>query len=124
MNNAQEKRQEAQWIVNYQYQELQRLEAGHAGHVCSLPGAASLSLEERRMQADWCLTSVLKALLPTLPKDLRASVQACYDVRERIWSREYLEAYYRAQQEAKSDRVTTAGQAGVSGDGTQPARPV
>ena len=84
-----------QWCANLQQQELQQLERGEwpewATHRTR---ALSPTLNERRMYADWCLDAILRSLVSTLPGDIRAMVQACCDLRERIWSTAYLNAYY------------------------------
>lgn len=98
--------------INRKYQELQQLEAGQnpAWRTCPDPP----SLEERCMYADWNLKEVLRAILPALPKDLREAAQACFDLRNQIWSMEYLVAYRRAKKEASPDSLATAGGPPVS----------
>jgi hypothetical protein len=88
------------WRIVGEQQELQQLEAGQwpewAKHT---ERTGPPTLDVRRKCADWCLKAVLFALLPTLPKALRTTVQACFDLRERIWSTEYMNAYFQAQKE-------------------------
>lgn len=84
--------------------ELQHLEAGQWPVWVTHRGRGKTpSLDERRMYADWCLKAILMALLPTLPKALRVTVQACFDLRERIWSIEYMNVYHEAQQKASPE---------------------
>ncbi len=100
---TQEQKEEAQWHIACELRELQQLEAGQwpewAKHAERTNPPA---LEQRRRYADWCLKAVLVALLPTLPKALRVSVQACCGLREHIWSVEYMNTYF-AQKEASSE---------------------
>jgi hypothetical protein len=58
----------------------------------------ALDLSDRRMHASWQLGYALKAIVEVLPKDLRTSVQACLDVEARVWSVDYLDAYFTTQQ--------------------------
>lgn len=86
-------------------QELQQLEAGQWPKWAKWPGRhlpEKISLDERRRYADWCLRAVLYSILPTLPGDLQTEVQACYDLREHIWSEAYRKAYYAAQQQQQA----------------------
>lgn len=62
--------------------------------------SSTTTLEARRRMADWCLKEVLKAILPALPKYVRVIVQSCLDLREHIWSVEYMNAYFEAQEKA------------------------
>jgi hypothetical protein len=86
-----------QWHLALEQRELQQLEAGQWPQWAARPDRPQeipLDLDLRRTYADWCLKCVLIALLPTLPKALRMAVQACLDLRERMWSMEYMNAYY------------------------------
>lgn len=93
----------AQWSIAHEQHELQQLEAGQWPEWATHTRRTDpLTLEARRTYADWCLHAVLKAIVPVLPKALRVPVQACCDLRTRIWSQEYLDTYYAAQQKASS----------------------
>lgn len=97
MTNEQKKWAHVRMTV--EQRELQQLEAGQWPEWAKYTERTGPPpLDTRRRCADWCLITVLKALLPTLPAHLRIPVQACLDLRERIWSEEYLNAYYDAQQ--------------------------
>jgi hypothetical protein len=99
-----EQKEQAQWRIDYEQHELQQLEAGQWPAWAKRLGRAETPLlDQRRMYADWCLKTVLTALLPILPKALRVTVQACFDLRERIWSEEYMNAYYQKQKEASPE---------------------
>jgi hypothetical protein len=63
-------------------------------------------LEKRRQYVDWQVCYLLAHLIPTLPRSIRAQVQACYDLREQAWSEEYAQAYYDAQKEASPTGLT------------------
>ena len=108
-----EQKEHVQWVINREFQELQQLEAGQypawrkwPDH--QLPDAPSL--DELRMYADWCLHAVLRAITPTLPEDLRKAAQACFGMREQIWSTEYGDAYYQANKKASPKSLATADQ--------------
>ena len=75
--------------IEQTHDALQRLVEGHD------PTAASLS--DRRDYACWELNYLLSHLIPSLPSDLQAEVQACYDLREYIWGEEYRHAYSTQQ---------------------------
>lgn len=99
-----DKKQKAliQWGIRRNLHELATLEAGqYPEWAKAFDQHEALSLEKRRMYADWCLNGVLRGLLPALPKDLRTQVEACIETRQRIWSEEYQKAYYQAQKEAR-----------------------
>jgi len=69
-------------------------------HIMSGQYELARDLREQRQCVDWQLCLLLCGLLPTLPQDVRAQVQACYDLREQVWSTEYMNAYHAAQKEA------------------------
>jgi hypothetical protein len=103
MTNDQKER--VQWHLALERRELQQLEAGQRPPWAVRPDRPQeipLDLNRRCTYAEWCLKRVLIALLPTLPADLRTAVQACLDLREHIWSREYMNAYY-AQKETSPE---------------------
>lgn len=107
MTNDQKER--AQFTLAYEQHELQQLKAGQWPAWANRLGRTETpSLDQRRMYADWCLKAVLTALLPALPKALRVTVQACLDLRERVWSEEYLNNYYQAQQKASPECLAAA----------------
>lgn len=95
--------QRMQWTLEAQMQELQQLEAREWPRWLTSHEEGTIPLETLRTYADWCLNAILRELLPTLPEDLRVQAQACYDLREHLWSMPYLEAYYQAQQKASSE---------------------
>lgn len=90
-------------------QELQQLEQGQWPEWQTRLGhGAIFSLDQRRMYADWCLGSILEALLPILPKDLRVIAQTCYNLRQHIWSLEYSQAYHVAIDAASAQKKASS----------------
>src|SRR5258708_29593122 len=73
-----EQKQDVQWNIRYAQQKLQAIEAGQH--------ADAQTVADRRMYADWQLCRLLHKIAPALPNDLRAEVEACYALRETIWS--------------------------------------
>ena len=65
-------------------------------------------LDKRRQYADWELCYLLRELIPTLPQTVREQVQACYDLREQVWSAEYAKDYYDAQEKASPSCLAAA----------------
>lgn len=107
MNNEQKKW--AHWRLANELHELQQLEAGQwPAWARRVNRGESPALDQRRMYADWCLTAVLRALLPTVPKPLRVLVQTCLDLRERMWSEAYMNAYYDAQQQTSPESLAAS----------------
>jgi hypothetical protein len=97
-----EQRQKAALNIQVTQKSLQEIGAG------TYPGVPTL--ERRRQCADWQLCYMLRDFIPTLPHDLRAQVQACYDAREHQWSSAYAETYYAeqgAQEKARSGCLAT-----------------
>jgi hypothetical protein len=58
------------------------------------------ALHERRHCVDRHICYLLDHLISTLPKEVRAEVQACYNLREQVWSEEYMTSYYAEQEKA------------------------
>lgn len=84
------KQQDAQVSINVAQDALQRIVDGHS---------EAEDLGQRRDCADWELCWLIRALISVLPNDLRAGVQTCSDLREKVWSQDYQNQYY-AQQKA------------------------
>jgi hypothetical protein len=101
MNND-EKRQ-VQSALEVAKENLQKIEAGQDYIL-----ATEIDLDERRQKADWQLCWLLHKIIPALPKDLRAEVQACHAANERVWSKEYQERYFLHKKKARSERLATA----------------
>jgi hypothetical protein len=92
MTNEQKK--QTQHSIHVAQDALQRIVQGQDPHASKLG--------DRRDFADWELNYLLRNLIPALPADLRADVQACYDLREQVWSDDYREAYYAQQKTSPS----------------------
>lgn len=100
--------EKAQTYVELIQKCLTQIKDGNHPYVSS-----QLNLDDRWSQADWQICSLLKHLIPVLPESLREQVQACYDLREQVWSTEYMNAYYEAQRQAQQktspESLATAG---------------
>jgi hypothetical protein len=64
--------------------------------------AEAENLSQRRDRADWEVCWLFNKLIPMLPNDLQASLQACYDLREQVWSEDYRNGYYTQQETSPS----------------------
>jgi hypothetical protein len=87
-----DQKQHARICAEIAQEKLQQIVSGHYPY--------AQALHERRECVDRHICYLLSGLISTLPKDVRTQVQACYDLREQVWSKEYMSNYYDAQKEA------------------------
>jgi hypothetical protein len=64
--------------------------------------AETENLSQRRDRADWEVCWLFKKLIPVLPNNLQAGLQACYDLREQVWSDDYRDGYFAQQETSPS----------------------
>ncbi len=95
-----EQKEDVLWNLAYAQRMLQDIAGGQH------PDAQALA--DRRMFADWKLCRLLHKLVPALPEDLRAEVEACSTLREFVWSPTYAETYYQAKEKTSSESLATA----------------
>src|SRR5260370_7493989 len=81
-----EQKKHAQHSIHVAQDALQRIVQGQDPHASKLG--------DRRDFADWGLNYLLRNLIPALPADLRAGVQAGFDLRGQVWTDDYREPSY------------------------------